>query len=211
MAATDWKKFSTRHSISGVCAPASTGGNASCISLPGTDKASDIRPPCFCWLRCLITEFIGQNNRSCIGSVALQTPMDDAYLTAADSRPHHPVAFFYPRKVKAGAHILVCFVLRPGSTRNPNPDRHNSAMPTTTSTTVLSGRVAPLSRVQGLSQRKNSALESFEECIVWGCCLAPARILGVKTIMARIAAISASGNYSIGLNLNVKTQDKSRG
>ena len=32
-----------------------------------------------------------------------------------------------------------------------------------------------------------------------------------KTIMTRIVARGASGNYSIGLNLNAKTQKKSRG
>ena len=47
MLATEWKKFSTRRSISGVFAQAITGGNASEFSDPGTDTTSGIAPPVF--------------------------------------------------------------------------------------------------------------------------------------------------------------------
>ena len=47
MLATEWKKFSTRSLISGVNAPAITGGNAGRFSESASDSISYIRPTAF--------------------------------------------------------------------------------------------------------------------------------------------------------------------
>jgi hypothetical protein len=47
MLATEWKKFSTRFLISGVNAPAITGGNAGRFSESAFDSISGIRPAVF--------------------------------------------------------------------------------------------------------------------------------------------------------------------
>src|SRR5579872_2278414 len=88
MAATEEKKFSTRREISGVSAPAITGGSAGRFSEAGIVTASLRPPPVFYGVMCLITEFIGQNKTGREGhasSVAIRSQMKWNHARSASS------------------------------------------------------------------------------------------------------------------------------